>query len=161
MLILRELFPYGARFPGMKYLTSVASLVALLGLAGCSGSASTPGHFQYPCNTGTSQQLANPTPNQAGVSTSQGRITIVAFGNNNNLYTTYNQWIITLTDNTGTPWTGGPLSLVSDPSGPHPYPSDFYYASNIPMLNAGRTYQAFLSQPSGTCTPLQLQSFST
>jgi|GEM_PF-4833620 len=55
----------------------------------------------------------------------------------------------------------GNMRLVSDPSGPHPYPSDYYYASNIPMLNAGRTYQAFLSQPSGTCTPLSLGSFST
>ena len=145
----------------MKQLMSVAALVALLGFAGCTSSANTPGQYQYPCNTGTQQQLANPAPNQSGVPTTQGSITIVAFGNNNTLYTSYNQWIITLTDNTGTPWTGGPLRLVSDPSGPHPYPSDFYYASNIPMLAAGRTYQAFLSEPSGTCTPLALGTFST
>lgn len=90
-----------------------------------------------------------------------GQLTIVAFGSNNVLYTTHNQWILTLTDNTGMAWTGSPLTLVSDPSGPHPYPSDFYYASSIPMLNASRTYRIFLSQPSGTCTPLSLGSFST
>jgi hypothetical protein len=140
----------------------LAALIGALGFAGCSsGGASTPGHFQYPCNTGTQQQLANPTPNQTGVSTTSGNITVVAFGNNNLLYTTYAQWIVTLTDNTGMPWTGGPLKLVSDPSGPHPYPSDFYYASNIPMLNAGRTYQVFLSEPSATCTPVSVGSFST
>jgi len=145
----------------MRRTARLAALIGALGLAGCSSAANTPGHYQYPYNTGTQQQLANPAPNQNGVSTTLGRITIVAFGNNNTLYSTYNQWIITLTDNTGAPWTGGPLSLVSDPSGPHPYPSDFYYASNIPMLNAGRMYQAFLSDPSGTCTPLSVGSFST
>jgi len=151
-----------ARSLVMKRLTSVAALVAFLALVGCSSSANSPGQFQIPCNTGTSQQLANPTPGQTGVPTTQGRITVVAFGNNNILFTTYTQWIVTLTDNTGAPWTGGPLSLVSDPSGPHPYPSDFYYASNIPMLSAGRTYTAYLSQPSATCTPVQLPgSFST
>ena len=90
-----------------------------------------------------------------------GQLAIVAFGNNNVLYGAYNQWILTLNDNTGMVWTGSPLKLVSDPSGPHPYPSDFYYASNIPMLNASRTYQVFLSQPSGTCTPISLGWFST
>ena len=148
-------------FAVMRRMACLTVLVGALGLAGCSSGANTPGHYQFPCNTGTQQQLANPTPSQGGVSTTLGHITIVAFGNNDILYTTYNQWIITLTDNTGAPWTGGPLSLVSYPSGPHPYPSDYYYGSNIPMLNAGRTYQAFLSQPSGTCTPLSLGSFST
>lgn len=137
-------------------------LIAGLALAGCSGSAAyAPGQHQYPCNTGTQQQLANPTSGQAGVSPTIGQITVVAFGNNNNLYNTYNQWIVTLTDSPGMPWTGGPLKLVSDPSGLHPYPSDFYYGSNIPMLTAGRTYQVFLSQPNATCTPLSLGSFST
>ena len=74
--------------------------------------------------------LANPQPGQTGVTTTLGRVTLVAFGNGNTLYSTYTQWIVTLTDSTGTPWTGGSLSLVSDPAGPHPYPSDFYYASN-------------------------------
>ena len=145
----------------MRRIAPLAALIGALALSGCSSGSNAPGRFQFPCNTGTEQKIANPTPNQTGVSTSIGRITLVAFGNNNNLYNTYTQWIITLTDNTGAPWTGGPLSLVSDPSGPHPYPSDFYYASNFPMLNAGRTYQAFLSQPSGTCTPVSVGSFST
>ena len=145
----------------MRRIARLAALIGALALAGCSSGVNAPGHFQFPCNTGTEQQIANPTNNQTGVSTSIGRITLVSFGNNNNLFNTYSQWIMTLTDNTGAPWTGGPLSLVSDPSGPHPYPSDFYYASNFPMLNAGRTYQAFLSQPSGTCTPVWVGSFST
>ncbi|MBV8671534.1 MAG: hypothetical protein JO098_07155 [Candidatus Eremiobacteraeota bacterium] len=146
----------------MKRSTWLLSVVTALGLWGCSsGSSTSPGHYQYPCVTGTSQTLANPQPGQTGVPTTIGQVTIVAMGNGNTLYNTYTQWIVTLTDNTGTPWTGSPLSLVSDPSGPHPYPSDFYYASNLPMLNPGRTYQAFLSQPNASCTPVSLGQFST
>ena len=146
----------------MKRSTLLLAVVTALGLWGCSsGSSTSPGHYQYPCVTGTSQTLANPQPGQTGVPTTLGQVTIVAMGNGNTLYNTYTQWIVTLTDNTGTPWTGSPLSLVSDPSGPHPYPSDFYYASNLPMLNPGRTYQAFLSQPNASCTPVSLGQFST
>ncbi len=119
------------------------------------------GQHQFLCNTGTQQTLANPKSGSTGVSTTRGQLTIVASGNNNKLFSTYNQWIVTLNDNTGMVWTGGALKLVPDPTGPHPYPSDFYYGSNIPMLDAGRTYQAFLSEPSGTCTPQSLGSFST
>ena len=85
----------------------------------------------------------------------------MAYGNSNPLYSGHNQWSVTLIDDKGSPWTGGPLGLVSDPSGPHPYPSDFYYASSLPKLNAGHAYHAYLSQPSGTCTPVLVGSFST
>lgn len=98
---------------------------------------------------------------QAGVPTTIGQITVVAFGNNNALYSTYNQWIVNLVDSSGVPWTGAPLRLVSDPSGPHPYPSDFYYSSNIPMLNPGQVYRVYLSQPNAACTGILLGQFST
>jgi hypothetical protein len=137
-------------------------LVTLVGLWGCGGSStSTPGHYQYPCVTGTSQTLANPLPGQSGVASTLGQVTLVAFGNSNTLYNTYSQWIVTLIDDTGQPWTGSPLSLVADPSGPHPYPSDFYYASGMPRLNASHTYRAYLSQPNASCTALFLGQFST
>jgi len=136
-------------------------LIAALAFAGCSSSSTPSGQYQIPCNTGTSQTLANPTAQSSGAPTNVGAITIVAFGNNNILYTSYNQWIVTMVDNTGMAWTGGPLRLVSDPSGPHPYPSDFYYASNIPMLTAGRTYQVSISEPSSACVPQGIGAFST
>lgn len=146
----------------MSQSTPLFMLAAVLALSGCGGSSmSVPGHYQYPCVTGTSQTLANPMRGQSGVPATLGQVTIVAFGNSNTLYNTYSQWIVTLTDDTGQPWTGGPLRLVPDPSGPHPYPSDFYYASNLPMLNAGHTYSAFLSQPNASCTALSLGQFST
>lgn len=150
------------RFQAMRQSTSLFVLVAAIGLWGCGGSsASVPGHYQYPCTTGTSQTLANPVSGQGRVAPTLGNVTVVAFGNSNTLYNNYNQWIVTLIDDTGQPWTGGALSLVADPSGPHPYPSDFYYASSFPMLNSGHTYRAYLSQPSASCTPLYLGQFST
>jgi hypothetical protein len=114
------------------------------------------------CNTGTSVQLAGPTQGQSGVSTSIARVVIVADGNANALYSTYGQWTISLTDNTGQPWGGGSsLGLVPDPGGPHPYASDFFYASSIPTLIPGRVYTASLAQPGASCSPISLGSFST
>ncbi len=130
-------------------------------LVGCSSQAS--GIFRGPtiCNPGTQVQLANPTPNQGGVSTGIGQLTIVANGNGNILYNTYGQWQMTLVDNFGNPLTGGQLRLVPYPNGPHPYPSDFYYASSIPQLSLGRTWNAFLTMTSGSCLPILMGSFST
>jgi hypothetical protein len=137
-----------------------AAVMAALLLGGCSSLGSTT-HFSMPCNTGTQVQLAGPSPSQSGVSPSIGQIIMVANGNSNQLYNTYSQWQITLVDNFGNPVTGGSLQLVSDPSGPHPYPSDFYYGSSIPQLNAGRTYNAYVSLNNGSCQPVSLGSFST
>ncbi len=130
----------------------VASMLALMRCGGNSAPL---------CNTGTVVQLASPTQGQSGVSTSVGRVTIVASGNSNVLYSTYNQWNITLVDNTGQTWTGASLGLVADPGGPHPYPSDFFYGSTIPNLSSGRSYTASLAEPSGACQPVSLGSFST
>jgi len=144
-----------------KMVWSLAVLIAAVWATGCSSSATSPGQYQYPCVSGTNQTLANPLAMQAGVPTTIGQITIVAFGSSNALYSSYGQWIVSLVDNTGMPWTGAPLRLVSDPSGPHPYPSDFYYASSIPMLNPGHVYRAYLSQPNAACTGIPLGQFST
>jgi hypothetical protein len=113
------------------------------------------------CNAGTQVQLANPLPAQTGVSPSIGQITIVANGNSNTLYNTYGQWYLTLTDQFGNTITGGNLRLVSDPSGPHPYTSDFYYASSIGQLPSGATWQVNLNDQSGTGGVCPLNSFST
>jgi hypothetical protein len=134
-----------------------ASLVAasVLALLRCGGSTAPL------CDAGTLVQLAGPTQGQSGVPTTIGRVTIVADGNSNTLYNTYNQWTITLADNTGQSWPGASLGLVPDPGGPHPYPSDFFYASTIPSLSLGRTYTASLSEPGAACQPISLGSFST
>jgi len=142
-------------------LHSAAVLTHPAAVAAAAKSPRELGQVQLPCNTGTQQTLAHPTSGSDRVSPTIRQLTIVASGNNNNLFSTRNQWILTLSDNTGVVLTGGTLNLVSDPTGPHPYPSDFYYSSNIPTLAAGRRYQAFLSKPSGACAPQSLGSFST
>jgi hypothetical protein len=112
------------------------------------------------CNSGTQVQLADPQPGQTGVSTTIGRIVIVANGNNNNLYNTYNQWYLTLTDQFGDTITGSNLTLVSF-HGIQPYASDFYYASNIGQLPTGATWQVNLNDQNGTSGVCPLNSFST
>jgi hypothetical protein len=146
---------------------SIAAALAL-GLSACGGGGNGIGGILGglnpsgpSCNAGTQVQLANPQPGQAGVSTTIGQITIVANGNNNTLYNTYNQWYLTLTGNGfGNVIQGSNLNLVSYPSGPHPYPSDFYFSSNIGQLPSGTTWQVNLVQQ-GTGSVCPLNSFST
>lgn len=137
-------------------------LVGIAALAGC-GSSSNGGtpFFSSVCDTGTQVQLANPVPNQFGVSTTIGQVTIVANGNNNTLYNTYTQWHALLSDNFGNPISGGQLNLVAYPSGPHPYPSDFYYSSTIPQLTSGSTWSVYLSRTDGSCQPVFVGTFAT
>ena len=140
-----------------------------LSLAACSGGGnsyspanpSNPNPFSAQCDPGTAVQLANPQAGQMGVSPVQGSVTIVANGNNNTLYNSYSQWNIVLTDNFGNQMTGGPLSLTSYPNGPHPYQSDFYYASSIPTLPTGRQWAAGLVNTYSNCSPIFLGNFYT
>ena len=150
------------------YRLALASTL-VLALAACSGSGGGGlGNILGPinsgsleCNTGTQVELANPPPG-ATVSGNIGQVVIVANGSNNNLYDTYNQWNLTLTDQYGDVVQGGALSLVSDPGGPHPYPSDYYYVSHVGQLPAGETCNVSLSQKNGAyCSAVPLQSFKT
>lgn len=149
---MASIFTIGAR--------SALALVGTIVLAGCGGVAGLSGPNSM-CNTGTQEQLANPLSNQTGVSTTIGQITIVANSNTNQLYNTYAQWQINLTDTFGGLVNGQPLRLVPYPNGPHPYASDFYYASSIGNLQTGHTYNAYLSMSNGSCMPVPLGQFST
>lgn len=148
----------------MKRIASlVAAGVCLLASAGCTGVGLPGGIFGglLACNPGTQVQLASPAPNQTGVASNIGQITIVANGNSNTLYNTYGQWQFTLVDNFNNQMTSGTLNLVPDPSGPHPYASDFYYQSSISPMTAGRTWNVELVQNGNSCTPASVGSFST
>ncbi len=148
-------------------MKNIASLLAaglcLLASAGCTGVGGPGGIFGglVACNPGTQVQLASPLPNQSGVQSNIGQITIVANGNSDTLFTTFAQWQFVLVDNFNNQMTGGSLNLVPDPSGPHPYSSDFYYQSSIPQLTAGRTWNVELTQNGNSCSPLSVGSFST
>ena len=134
----------------------------LFALAACSSNSYNGGlgNGAQPCNPGTAVQDAQPLPNQTGVSTTIGQIIIVANGNANILNTNPSAWIITLQTPTGL-INGGTLNAVPFPNGPHPYPSDFYYASNIPTLNFNQTYTVFLGRTDGSCSAISIGSFAT
>ena len=137
------------------------AVAGLLALAGCGGSGGVspigPGGT---CNPGTQVQLAAPLPNASGVSPSIGQSVIVASDQNNTLHATFTTWNLILRDSFGNQFIGSPLSLIPFPNGPHPFPSDFYYASSIPALNFGSNYSVFLNQ-NVNCTPLFVGTFST
>jgi hypothetical protein len=143
-----------------------ASVVLLLTACGGGGLGGVLGPnpvSNIQCDPGTQVQLANPLPGQTGVSGNVGQITIVANGSTNALYDSYGQWYLTLTPQFGVASMvqGGPLSLVPDPHGPHPYGSDFYYASGIAQLPAGVTWNVQLNEQNANCLPVPLNSFST
>lgn len=143
------------------------AFLSTLALAACGGAGlgnSIPGNvFGFQCNPGTQIQLARPAPGQFNAS-NVSQIEIVANGNSNMLYNTFGQWNLVLQDNFGDPpITTAGLNLVSDPSGPHPYSSDFYYMANIgSTLPAGATWTVTLEQqPYGSCSPAPVGTFST
>ncbi len=149
----------------------IAALGVVLATSACSGGGGGGGVFGggnpalSQCYPGTQVQLARPAPNQyAGNVTS---IEIVADGNNNVLNQAPGSWYVQVQDTLGDPpFTSNGLTPVSDPSGPHPFPSDFYYSGNLgTTLPAGYTwYVSLVQNQSGYqgCTPYSVQgSFST
>jgi hypothetical protein len=152
----------------MSYLQILAFGSMLLALTACGGGGGLGSvlgnNGPIECNPGTQVQLANPTPAQSGVNPNIGSITIVANGSNNTLYNSYGQWNLQLVDTfSGQTITGGQLSLVADPNGPHPYASDFYYQASIPQLQPGQNWNVQLveNQSYATCSPYPLNAFST
>ncbi|HVA36471.1 MAG TPA: hypothetical protein VNJ51_02530 [Candidatus Dormibacteraeota bacterium] len=140
---------------------AVVTAACVLGLAACgsSGGGSTS-LVTASCDPGTQVQLASPLPNQTGVSTTIGQVVIVAYGSNGALNTNPGSWSLTLVSSFGSPVISSGLSPFSYPSGPHPYPSDFYYAATIPALSPATSYNVYLGQGS-SCTPIPVGSFST
>ena len=145
----------------------LAAITFALSACGGGGSSSPPVNNPFgpsfaQCDPGTQVQLANPLPGQSGVSPGIGSVTIVANGNSNPLYNTYQQWSVVLTDSFGNTYNGGALQLVSDSNGPHPYTSDFYYSSSFQNLPPGRNWSAGLVFANGgNCSPAFLGNFST
>lgn len=152
----------------MKVLRILAPALLLAGLCACGGGGGgglfgggNPIGFGTECNTGTAEELANPQPNTYAPGANQ--ITLVASGNNNNLYSSYQNWYVYVVNTyTGQTIQGNQLTLVSDPNGPHPYQSDFYYGSSLQQsLPGGGSWNVYLAQYSGSCTAIPLQSFTT
>ena len=143
----------------------VASLV--VAAAGCGGGSSGTGPVPFnngPCDPGTNVALAFPDNTNSyptGVPTNIGRIEIVANGSNNTIGNSYTQFDTILVPQFGQNVQGGFLTKTSDPGGPHPYSSDFYYNSSIPTLPGGVAWTVYLNVPSTNCQPIAIGAFST
>jgi hypothetical protein len=125
-------------------------------LSGCSSGTSggnNPSVVGTSCSPGTQLALASPTPNQTGVSPGTSQIVVVANGNGNYLYQTFSTWqvVLLINNNANQGIPGGALSLITDNGAPHPFPSDYYYASSISGLQSGLTYGVYLSQENTNC----------
>lgn len=143
---------------------TVAAVVLCLSACGGSGGGNLFGGVPTTtyCQTGTAEQVASPTPNQ--ITSNVNQIIIVASGNTDAIYSNPQSWSVFVTaTNGGYSIQGGALNLVPDPTGPHPYTSDFYYASNLQQtLPSGLTWNVYLTQNNGIgCNAIPLQSFST
>ena len=146
----------------------ITAMLCLFALAACSGTNGNgigiPGGnggnpFFAQCNPGTNVQLARPAPNQTGTG-SINQIEIVANGSSNVLNQAPGSWNLQVTDNLGNQYLSGPLSPISDTSGPHPYPSEFFYNAPIQALPAGYTYNVSMLQ-NGGCSAYPLYPYGT
>ena len=138
--------------------------------AGCGGSGSGTSALPFnggSCDPGTSISLAFPNNTNGnfptGVATNIGHVEIVASGNNNIIGSSFTQFDTVLVPSNGFGGNvqGGFLTQASDPNGPHPYSSDFYYNSSIPTLQGGITYTVYINVPNNSCQAIPFGQFST
>ncbi|MEA2786362.1 MAG: hypothetical protein QOF71_2466 [Candidatus Eremiobacteraeota bacterium] len=139
----------------------VASIVAAA--AGCAGGSNSSlpnsGSTAICDSNAGSITVARPS---AGFASNGNSVEIVSSSSTDDLHNNPGLFDLNLRDNFGNVIVSGFLSLVPDPSGPHPYSSDFFYQGNLSVaLQPGLTYQVFLNAPSTNCTPGFVGSFST
>jgi hypothetical protein len=138
-----------------------ASLIAAAGCGGGGSSSNIPngGSFAICDSNSAGLALARPTP---GFSANGNQIEIVDNGNGDQLAQFTSQYDLNLVDNFGNEVDTGFLTAVPDPSGPHPYGSDFFYAGTLNSgLQSGRTYTVYLNAPNTNCSRGVVGSFST
>ena len=148
---------------------AVAATVTLI-LCACGGGGGgsvfnpNPGPVGYAaCDPGTSVTIARPQSGSYNVPTTIGSIEIVTSGSDNAVAANPSAWTIALQSgyNGQIVTPGGNLTVASDPNGPHPYQSDYYFAQGIGQLQAGTQYNVYIEQTFANCTPVQIGQFST
>lgn len=147
----------------MRNLLAFGIILALAACGGGSTGTAIPATGSV-CDPGTQVTLARPFSGQTGVPTGTSTIEIVANGNNNTLFQSYQSWNLFLVPQFGFGGqiTTNNLTITSDNTGPHPYPSDFYYNATFGGgLQAGQTYAVYLNA-NVNCSPVgPIGSFST
>ena len=155
---MRTLRPHSVRLARALVVASVVALAA----CGGGGNSTVPngGNNNGLCDfNAQSISLARPTP---GFGQNGNTIEIVSSTSSDDLHGNPTAYDLNLRDNFNNVIITGPLSLVPDPSGPHPYTNDFYYQGTLQSsLQAGVTYSVYLNVPNSGCQPGFVGSFST
>ncbi len=146
--------------------SAIAAL--LLFATACSGNSGNFGGIPLggliQCNPGAQVQLARPQ-NQTTAS-NVGSVEIVVNGNTNALATSPGSWSLQVQSNgSGQSIASNGLTAVADPTGYHPFQSDFFYSGNLNQtLPSGYTWTVSLVQGQTSyqsCSPMPVGSFST
>ncbi|MEA2719087.1 MAG: hypothetical protein QOJ39_951 [Candidatus Eremiobacteraeota bacterium] len=136
-----------------RALFAASFLVAAAGCGGGSGSSTlpNPGSNQICDPNAGAISIARPSP---GFPQNGNSIEIVESTGQDQLHQFTGQFDLNLFDRaTGQEIDTGFLTAVPDPSGPHPYSNDFYYAGTLSQnLLSGRTYDVYLNAPNTNCT---------
>lgn len=140
----------------LRALVAGASLLAITACGGGGSAGTAPVPFSQYCGNDTQYALAKPQSG-ANISTGSQTFEIVASGNNNQIYQSYQnfQLILVPQNNTNQGVTTGQLSLTSDRSGYQPFSSNYYYNAQLQTnLQPGQLYNVFLNASTSNCTPI-------
>jgi hypothetical protein len=143
-------------FHRSRLVPALFAVSLLIAAAGCAGGGSS-GTLPNPGSTGIcdpdagSITVARPT---GGFPSNGNSIEIVSSSSTDQLHGNPGQFDLIVTDQFNNQFVTGFLSIIPDPSGPHPFANDFYYQGNLNSpLFPGRTYNVFLNAPNTNCTP--------
>jgi hypothetical protein len=146
------------------FVAAAAISITACGGGGSSSGTLPPNPSESLCAQDTQVQLAIPSPNSSG-NGSPSQIVIVANGQNNSLYQSYQNFDLLIAPPNTNPATNGYssayLTLTSGNGAPHPYQSDYYYSAPTPNLPYSSAYSVYLNNPSGYCQPQYLGTFSS
>lgn len=161
MLVIHRRVAFATRM----FLVAVSAIsVTACGGGGSSSGTLPPNPNESVCAQDTQVQIAVPSPNSYG-NGSPSQIVIVANGQNNSLYQSYQNFDLLIAPPNTNPVTNSYssvyLSLTSGNGAPKPYPSDYYYSASTPNLPYSSAYSVYLNNPTGYCQPQYLGTFSS
>ena len=158
MLVLPSRVAAGAR---TLLVAASALAVTACGGGGANSGSLPPNSNEAVCAQDTQVQIAIPAPNSGG-NGSPSSIEIVANGNTNSLYQSYQSFQLLIAPPGVNPinaYASGNLTLTPRNGAPQPYASDYYYAASTSGLPYSAQYSVYLNNPSGNCQPQFLGTF--
>ena len=140
----------------MRALLGAGTLLAMTACGGGGSSGTNPVPNYGYCGNDTQYQLARPQSG-ATISTGSQPFEIVANGNNNQIFQSYQNFQLVLVpqNNSSAGVQTANLTQSSDPRGYQPFGSDYYYSGQLQTnLQSGQIYNVFLNSNTSNCTPI-------